>query len=210
MTNIDSGNGRAGIQGDGAIRVAPDEKTGIEVEVKKTKSEASVTASSGGEQGGDKILEEKVDELKETARKRVEEVGKMRRQIAECTGRILASDKQMPDNVKEFFLDRLWPQLEVMSSRNGLFLVRDGGFYFNETVQVATKWLKTIEKAAALADSANTEEWNKFMASGMPNAIKGSLMMDTQFWGLPSNGVVDTSGVPTFEKIAKEELGKKK
>lgn len=199
MTNRDSGNSHTGVQEEGAIYLAPDEKTG------------PASAPHGDEQeNAEKSLEKKVEELKETAKKRVEEVGKMRRQIAECTGKILASDKQMPDDVKGFFLDSLWPQLEVMSSRNGLFLVRDGGFYFNETVQVATKWLKTIEKAAALAESTNTEEWNKLMTNGMPNAIKGSFMMDEQFWGFPSNGVVDTSGAPTFEKIAKVELGKNK
>lgn len=210
MTNRDSGNSGVDVQEENAIRVVSDEKTGIEV-VEKTENETLSTVSSVGEQENDeKALEKKVEELKETARKRVEEVGKLRRQIAECTGRILASDKKIPSDIKEFFLDSLWPQLEVMSSRNGLFLVRNDGLYFDETMRMATRWLKMIEKAAVLAESTNIEEWNKFMASGMPKAIKGSFMMDTQFWGFPSNGVTGTDGVPTFEKIAKEELRKKK
>lgn len=205
MTNRDSGNNGVAVQEEDAIIVASDEKTGIEG-VEKTENEASVVASSVGEQESDeKLLEKKVEELKETAKKRAEEVENIRRKIVECRGKLLVSDMRMP---KEF-LDDLCLQLEVMSSRNGLFLVRNDGFYFNETVRVATKWLERVKKAVVFFESKDGEGWSKLMA-GVANAIRGSFMNDQQFWGFPSNGVIDTNGVPTFEKIAKQELGKNK
>lgn len=197
MTNRDSDNN--------GVAVQENEKTGIE-SVEKTKNETPAVASSVGEQENDeKALEKKVEELKETAKKRAEEVENIRRKIVECRGKLLVSDMRMP---KEF-LDDLCLQLETISSQNGLFLVRDGGFYFNETVRVATKWLERIEKAVVFFESKDGEGWSKLMA-GVANAIKGSFMNDQQFWGFTSNGVTGTGGVSTFEKIAKEELGKKK
>lgn len=190
------------IVGDG-IAVVSDESTNIEMAEKPPVESSVATASGNDQKDSKKLLEKKVEEIKQTARDRAKEIEGKKGQILELVGKFLFDGEPLPDDLKRFFLDDLCPQLEVMCSRNGVFLVRNDGYFFDKTRDVADKWLKRLQKAVSVAGSADANKWGELLA-GMRNAIRSSYMMDDQFWLFPANGAVDSFGTPTFERVAGE------
>lgn len=167
-------------------------------------AESPGAVTFGDDQKDDeKSLEEKVEEIKQIARDRAKEIEGKKRQILELVGKFLFDGEPLPDDLKRFFLDGLCPQLEVMCSGNGVFLVRNDGYFFDKTRDVADKWLKRLEGAVSVAQSADAGKWGEQLAR-MRNAIRSSHMLDDQFWLFPANGVIDSFGAPTFERVAGE------